>query len=117
MEANEYQKQAGRTLVEKVEFEISNNDQRIIWNAVGLAGETGEVVDHVKKGILHQHGLNVEKLSEELGDVLWYVAAMCTTLGLDMSEVMQQNVDKLKRRYPEGYSSSDSQKRVDVASI
>ena len=85
-----------------------------VWNAIGLAGEAGEVAEHIKKGVFHQHGIDREKLAKELGDVLWYAAALCTKSGLDMGEVMQANVDKLRKRYPNGYSSEDSKRRVDV---
>lgn len=114
MNASEYQKLAARTLIDAPQFEIGDNDTMILWNVIGLAGEAGEVCDLVKKGILHQHGLDVPKLAEELGDLSWYLAATCTKLGLDLGDVMAANIDKLRRRYPEGYSSEDSKKRVDV---
>lgn len=114
MDAKEYQKLAARTLIDKPDFEISDREIMAIWDAIGLAGEAGEVADHIKKGVFHQHGIDLEKLQKEIGDVLWYAAALCTTLGMDMSEVMQANIEKLKVRYPNGYSSTDSQKRVDV---
>lgn len=114
MDANEYQKLAARTLLEHPDFELTGHEVMILWDAIGLSGEAGEVADLVKKGILHQHGLNTEKLQEELGDVLWYVAALCTTMDFDMSKIMEDCITKLKRRYPQGYSSTDSKKRVDV---
>jgi len=112
--ANEYQKLAARTLIDKPDTPLTPNETMIIWNAIGLAGEAGEVVDTLKKAIFHRHGLNQEQLTKELGDVLWYVAALCTTLGINMEDVMNQNIEKLKKRYPNGYSSEDSQKRIDV---
>jgi NTP pyrophosphatase (non-canonical NTP hydrolase) len=115
MDANEYQQLAGRTLIDAPGFAISDQDIMILWNAIGLGGEAGEVLDLCKKGILHQHGLNRDELRKELGDVLWYVAALCSTAGIDMGDVMQHNIDKLRTRYPEGYTSADSQRRVDVA--
>jgi NTP pyrophosphatase (non-canonical NTP hydrolase) len=93
---------------------LSDDDMLLVWNALGLAGEAGEVAELVKKGILHQHGLDRDRLKKELGDVLWYAAALCTRLGVDMGEVMQGNIDKLLERYPEGYSAADSQRRVDT---
>lgn len=114
MDANKYQQDAGRTLIDKPDFELSNDDIMLIWNAVGLAGEAGEVSEMIKKGIFHQHGLDREKLIKELGDVLWYVAALCTRLNVPMSEVMARNVAKLKERYPAGFSSEASLARVDV---
>lgn len=53
MNANEYQHLAGRTLIEKPDAQYSDNDIMIVWNAIGLAGEAGEVADLVKKGIFH----------------------------------------------------------------
>src|SRR5258706_13655198 len=117
MEANDYQNLAARTLIDHPGFSMSDWDIMMIWNALGLAGEAGEVADLVKKGILHQHGLDRAKLKKELGDVLWYAAALCTKLDIDLSDVMQANVDKLRERYPEGYSSTDSQRRVDAQGV
>src|SRR5690242_2459396 len=100
MEANQYQKLAARTLVDRPDREISDHEMMIVWDALGLAGEAGEVANHVKKGVLHGHGLDLEKLKSEIGDTLWYAAALCTTLGLDLSEIMQANIKKLEVRYP-----------------
>ena len=117
MKASEYQKLAARTLIEKPGFDISGRDMMAIWEAIGLAGEAGEVADHIKKGVFHRHGIDLEKISKELGDTLWYVAALCTTLELDMSAIMQANIEKLKIRYPNGYNSEDSKRRVDMCGV
>lgn len=114
MNANEYQHLAARTLIDKPDFYIADTDMMIIWNAIGLAGEAGEVAELVKKGIFHQHGLDHTKLHKELGDLLWYIAALCTKLDFDMGEVMAANIEKLKIRYPNGYSSDDSKRRADA---
>lgn len=114
MNASDYQKLAARTFSGRVDFEVSPEDQSIIWHALGLVGEAGEVAETVKKGILHRHGLDRNKMAKELGDVLWYVAALCTNLGLDLSEVMAANNEKLMVRYPEGFKPSDSIARIDV---
>ena len=114
MEANDYQKLASRTFRGTVDFEVSPEDQSIIWHALGLVGEAGEVAETVKKGILHQHGLDREKLTKELGDVCWYIAALCTNLGVDLGEVMEANIEKLRTRYPNGFKPKDSIARVDV---
>jgi NTP pyrophosphatase (non-canonical NTP hydrolase) len=114
MNAETYQELAGRTLIDRPDFVLTDEDIMIIWNATGLAGEAGEVSELIKKGIFHQHGLDKAKLFKELGDVLWYVAALCTRLGFSMDEVMHANIDKLKERYPAGYTVADSKARVDV---
>jgi NTP pyrophosphatase (non-canonical NTP hydrolase) len=112
--ATEYQRLAARTLIDGPDFTISNDEIMIIWNAIGLAGEAGEVAELAKKAIFHQHGIDKEKLAKELGDCLWYIAALCTKLDFDMSEIMQSNIEKLILRYPNGYNSDDSQKRADI---
>ena len=114
MNASHYQALAARTLIDRPDFAITDDQLMIAWNAIGLAGEAGEIMELVKKGIFHQHGLDTEKMHKELGDLLWYVAALCTKLGFSMDAVMQANIEKLKIRYPDGYNSQDSQRRVDV---
>jgi NTP pyrophosphatase (non-canonical NTP hydrolase) len=102
---DEYQKLAART---------SNADlsyQRLAVSALGLVGEAAEATEMVKKHIGHGHALDKEKLTAELGDVMWYVADLCTLLGIDMSDVATANIEKLKKRYPEGFSPERSQNR------
>lgn len=114
MNASDYQYLASRTLIDRPGFDISDDEIMIIWNALGLAGEAGEVAETVKKGIFHQHGLDKERIAKELGDCMWYIAALCTKLDLDMNEVMAANIEKLRVRYPDGYSSKDSVSRIDT---
>lgn len=111
---NDYQRDAARTLIDRPDATYSDEDIMLVWNALGLAGEAGEVADTIKKAVFHQHGVDREVLIKELGDVLWYVAALCTKLHITMSEVMDRNILKLRARYPDGYSSNDSKLRVDV---
>lgn len=114
MNASHYQALASRTLIDRLDFTITDDQLMIAWNAIGLAGEAGEIMELVKKGIFHQHGLDTEKMHKELGDLLWYVAALCTKLGFSMDDIMTANIEKLRTRYPNGYNSQDSQRRVDV---
>lgn len=115
MDASEYQKQAARTLVADYDVsQMAQDDLMVIWTVFGLAGETGELVEVVKKGIFHRHGLDLQKVRKEVGDCLWYLAAICSRLDIDMSDIMQENIDKLRIRYPNGFSSQDSVRRVDV---
>lgn len=97
---------------QKTVFEPKAIDVGGIINAsFGLSGETGELNDMIKKTIFHGHSLDLEKVKKEIGDVMWYVAMMCESFGFEMDEVMQMNIDKLKARYPEGFSEYDSQHR------
>lgn len=114
MTADEYQQLAGRTLIDGPDAAYTDEQLMLVWNALGLAGEAGEVADTIKKAVFHQHGIDRDELIKELGDVLWYAAALCTKLNVPISEVMERNIEKLKRRYPAGYSSDASKTRVDV---
>lgn len=87
---------------------ISKEDMRIVNMALGIAGEGGEVAELAKKQIFHGHGIDLNSWKNELGDVLWYVAACCNLLDLDMEELMENNIRKLQERYPNGFSIEDS---------
>ena len=70
---------------------------------MGLAGETGELVDAGKKHVFHSHPLDREYVKKELGDICWYVAVLASELGITMSEIHTANIEKLAARYPGGF--------------
>jgi NTP pyrophosphatase (non-canonical NTP hydrolase) len=72
-------------------------------HGLGLAGESGEVADLLKKHLLHGVPFDRSALVKELGDVLWYLAAIAEDHGVTLDEVAQTNVAKLRARYPEGF--------------
>ena len=80
-------------------------------DALGIAGEAGEVADLVKKFVGHGHALDGEKVKKELGDVLWYIAVIAHRVGWTLEEVAAANVEKLRTRYPDGFSSERSRNR------
>ena len=105
MGVNEYQKLALKTLNPK----LSKKD--ILINGVmGLCGESGEAIDIVKKHLAQGHDLNKEHLIEELGDIAWYLAETSYALDISLEEILKLNIEKLKKRYPEGF---DKQKSID----
>jgi len=108
MDLTDYQSLAARTLGRD-----RTREQQIANAALGLAGEAGEVADHIKKHLFHDFALDEAEVVKELGDCLWYVAAMCTTLGISMDHVATTNIEKLKRRYPDGFSTEASRNRVE----
>jgi len=105
---DKYQTQASRTLIEDPGFRPSNKETMLAWCALGITGEAGEVADIIKKAVFHRHVLDADVLAEELGDVLWYIASICTILDVSMDDVMERNIEKLQNRYPQGYSSEAS---------
>jgi NTP pyrophosphatase (non-canonical NTP hydrolase) len=114
MNAADYQEQAARTQIDQPDFEIPGLEMMAVWNALGFAGKAGDVAELVKKGVFHRRHIDPLELEKELGDVLWYVSALCTNLGLDLGQIMQANIEKLKLRYPSAYTLEDSQHRIDV---
>ncbi len=88
------------------------NERRLINFSMGLAGEAGEVCDAVKKIAFHGHQLNQDKLRDELGDVMWYLAMMAKTCGLSLEEIAEANIEKLRQRYPEGFATERSINRA-----
>ena len=103
MEINEYQKLAMRTLDPEID------KKELILNAsMGLCGESGEVIDLVKKHLFQGHDLDDERLIKELGDVAWYLAEAATALNVDLSEILEKNIKKLENRFPDGFNSNRS---------
>lgn len=103
MEINEYQKLAMRTLNPEID------KKELILNAsMGLCGESGEIIDLVKKHLFQGHDLDDEKLIKELGDVAWYLAEAATALNVDLSEILEKNIKKLENRFPDGFNSNRS---------
>lgn len=85
--------------------------ERLMAATLGLCGEAGEVADQIKKFYAHGHDYDVDKIKKEASDVLWYLAEICTVLGMSMDDVAWANIEKLKRRYPEGFSAHKSRHR------
>lgn len=102
MTSTEYQRKAMRTAQGLTELDLLLN------GVMGLCGEAGECIDLVKKYRFQGHKLDREKLKDELGDVLWYVAITCQALGITLDDVMEHNVKKLLLRYPDGFEAERS---------
>lgn len=109
MTPDEYQKAVLRTASMDSDYM-----RKVATFGLGLAGESGEVVEMVKKFVGHRHPMENEKLKKELGDVLWYLAAIASEFQISLDDVMVANIEKLKKRYPEGFSAEASIARVDT---
>ena len=103
MTISEYQKLAMTTLNPKLD-----KKDVLINGVMGLCGESGEAIDIVKKHLAQGHELDRENLIKELGDVAWYLAETATALDVTLEEVLSQNIEKLKKRYPEGFEVEKS---------
>lgn len=108
---DEYQELALRTASKE-----SLVDQSTMLNAaaLGLNGEAGEIADHVKKLMFHGHPLDDatrDKIAKEIGDILWYCAMGARAIDMGLGEIAAMNVEKLRKRYPEGFSTERSLNR------
>ena len=87
----------------------------LMHSALGLSSEAGEFTDAVKKTLVYGKALDKENLLEELGDLCWFIALACEVLNVEMTDIMEQNIEKLKKRYPEKYSDELAIQRLDKA--
>ena len=106
MTVNEYQCLAMKTL----NPELSQKDV-LINGVMGLCGESGEAIDIVKKWLAQGHDLDKDKLAKELGDIAWYLAETAYALDIPLEEIFRGNIEKLAKRYPEGFAAERSLRR------
>ena len=104
MTINEYQTAALRT----AQADKLTANELLLNSALGLCGESGEVADLVKKHRFQGHDLDFDHVAKELGDIAWYLAVGAYAIGYDLETILQMNVDKLKARYPDGFSADRS---------
>lgn len=103
MDIKEYQELSIRTINKSL------TKEQLISNMVfGINGETGEVTDILKKHLYHGHELDIQHLKEEIGDIMFYMVNLASMYEIDFSEVLQTNIDKLMKRYPDGFDKNRS---------
>lgn len=98
MNIQDYQKLAGRTLPR-----LSNEQEDIQHMLFGMMTELGELVDSYKKHYAYGKELDMINVIEEMGDIMWYWAGMCTITGINSSYTLESNINKLLVRYPEKF--------------
>ena len=109
MTINEYQYAALRT----AQTDKLTARELLLNSALGLCGESGEVADLLKKYHFQGHDLDIEHVAKELGDISWYLAVGAYAIGLDLETIFRMNIDKLKARYPDGFSTDRSLHRAE----
>jgi len=110
MNFGDYQNLASRTMAQEEPV-----DRAMANFALGLCGEAGELGNKIKKVVFHGHELTDEakaEILEEIGDCLWYLASVCTMFGESLGVVAIDNIKKLAKRYPDGFSTQNSINRV-----
>lgn len=109
MTFDEYQRGVLRTFGQKDE----PLKDKLFVSAIGLGGEVGEYLDKVKKLVFHGHQLSGEEIVLELGDALYYLTVAASIFGATLEDVAKLNNEKLKKRYPNGFSPERSKNRDD----
>ena len=110
MDLKEYQQ-----LCKETAKKFDDKEKEIINWGLGIAGEAGDLVGCIKKTVFHNNDQE-DGIKENLGDTLWYMAMICNYFRWDLEEVWQENIKKLKLRYPQGFTEKDAQRggtRVD----
>lgn len=108
MTIDEYSEEANRTKNHDLRLDTS-----MLYNALKLSEEAGEISGHLGKFIGQGHKLDFEKIAYELGDLLWHLNALSNDVGYSLNEVARMNIEKLRRRYPDGFSVERSISRSD----
>lgn len=98
-----YQKMAMRTSA----FSNDKKEDMATHAVFGLCSEAGEVAGIFQK-LYQGHPISMEHIKKELGDCLWMIAEACTAFDLDLDDVMQANITKLRDRYPDGFEAERS---------
>ena len=105
MNFNQYQKEAYYAIQKH-----DNKKEEIMHWAIGLAEETGEALSAIKRKY-YGGSYNIENAVEELGDVLWNLAALCTSLEIELDDIAEFNLMKLRYRYPNGDFDDERSRR------
>ena len=106
MEIKTYAKEAFRTTAHLDSLQLDSYHM-----LMGIATETGELFDAYKKELAYNATLDLVNVSEEIGDLMWYIINFCTFNNLDLENILEKNIAKLKERYPEKFTKKNALNR------
>ena len=102
MDISEYQEATKRTC------SLTEQAEMLKLALIGMQGELGEIADPIKKYLWHGHNLDHASIQGEVGDIFWYLATLCNALDISLEDALRENIEKLYKRYPDGFSSERS---------
>ena len=111
MDLKEYLIESSRT--ESPYWYPDNIKVETLHGIIGVSGEAGELLDAAKKSLFYDQPLDKQNVREELGDILWYVAAIIRSEGWTFEDIMEENINKLRKRYPGKFTPELAKKRLD----
>lgn len=98
-------------LCKKTAKKFDSKDLEIATWGLGISGEAGDVASCIKKTFIHKNAVVQEGIKENIGDTFWYSAMICNFFGWNMEEVLEENVNKLRERYPNGFAFENAQRK------
>lgn len=93
--------------------QLTPKDCHVLHMAVGISGESGELLDAIKKAVIYRKPIDIENVIEELGDLEFYMEGLRASLGITREQTIEGNISKLGKRYQDGYSDKAAQERAD----
>jgi len=108
IDLKDYQK-----FVKKVAKKFKNPNEEIMTWGLGISGEAGDVASCIKKTFAHGNDQKTG-IRENIGDTFWYMAAICNFFGWDIEEIIGENMAKLKKRYPQGFTTKKAKRKMIV---
>jgi len=103
---NDYQK-----FVKKVAKKFDSPTEEIMTWGLGISGEAGDIASCIKKTFAHENN-QASGIRENIGDTFWYMAAICNFFGWDLEEIIGENMKKLKKRYPKGFTTDKAKRKM-----
>ena len=110
MDYKDYQNQSKRTCP-KLKDNLREGLSDELHMAIGISTESGELLDAYKKHFAYGKDLDVVNVGEEIADIMWYISNLCRIKNIDIEEIMQRNIEKLKARYPEKFTQEKALSR------
>jgi NTP pyrophosphatase (non-canonical NTP hydrolase) len=80
---------------------------------IGISSESGELLNTLKRSLFYGVALDSGNIREEVGDIMWYIAQLLRAYGWDLNEILDENIEKLKIRYPHQFTQTDAIERKD----
>jgi len=110
MKYKDYKEQSKRTCPE-LNDNLREGLSDELHMVIGISTEAGELLDAYKKHFAYGKDLDIVNVGEEIADIMWYISNLCRLKEIDLEEMMQRNIDKLKERYPEKFTQDNALNR------
>lgn len=117
MNNEQYQAKCFRTNPSREQNKLSHQrlyddfKMNLLHGSMGCCTEANELLDSIKKHIFYGRPLDLPNIKEEIGDILWYISMICNAMNWEISDMMDANITKLEKRYPNKFTEVDANNR------